>query len=134
MSQDNVETIRRANEALNRGDRDAALADYHPDIEWNDLAHAPDSPETVRGLGALRNIWDQWEQAFDDFGADIEEFIDAGCHVVAITRWHALGKGSGISIDLHQADVFEIDKGKIVRVTLGYANGRAALKAVGLED
>jgi ketosteroid isomerase-like protein len=134
MSQENVETIRRGNEGLNRGDREAALADYHPDIEWNDRAHAPDSPETVRGLRALRTIWDQWDQAFDDFGADIEEFIDAGRYVVAITRWRALGKGSGVRLDRLQADVFEVQDGTVVRVTLGYVDKRAALIAVGLEE
>src|SRR4051794_16645387 len=125
MSQENVETIRRANEALNAGDRDRALADYHPDVEWNDRAHAPDSPETVRGLPALRAIWDQWEHAFDDFAADIEELVDAGRYVVALTRWHARGKSSGVLIDVRQADVFELDNGKVVCVTLGYADTSA---------
>src|SRR4051812_11399362 len=134
MSQENVETIRRANGALKRGDRDTALADYHPDIEWNDLAHAPDTPETVHGLPALRAIWDQWEHAFDEFGADIEKYIDAGNYVVALTRWHARGKTSGVVLDLTQADVFEVADGKIVRVTLGYPDTRTALKAVGLEE
>jgi ketosteroid isomerase-like protein len=134
MSQENVEVVRRANEALKRGDREAALADYHRDAVWNDLAHAPDSPETVQGLRALRTIWDQWEQAFDDFGADIEEFIDAGRYVVAPTRWHARGKGSGVVIDLRQTDVFEVENGKVVRVTLGYADTSTALKAVGLAE
>jgi ketosteroid isomerase-like protein len=132
MSQENVETIRRANEALKRGDRDAALADYHPDVVWNDLAHAPDSPETVHGLPALRTIWDQWEQAFDDFGADIEELIDAGRYVVAPTRWHARGKGSGVILDRRQTDLFELANGKVVRVTLGYADTSTALEAAGL--
>jgi ketosteroid isomerase-like protein len=133
MSQENVETIRRANEAFKRGERDAALADYHADVEWNDLAHAPDTPQTVRGLPALRAIWDQWEQAFEYIDSDIEEFVDAGRCVVTSARWHARGKGSGLVIDLHQADVYELEDGKVVRVTLGYADLSAALEALGLE-
>jgi hypothetical protein len=39
--------------------------------------HAPDSPERVRAVAALRAIWDQWEAAFDEFSAEIEEYIDA---------------------------------------------------------
>jgi ketosteroid isomerase-like protein len=133
MSQENVETMRRASEAFKRGDRDSALADYHADVEWIDLARAPDSPERVRGLSALRTVWDQWEEAFDDFGADIEEFIDAGPYVVTSTRWYARGKGSGLVTDLRQADVYEIEDGKVVSVTLGYSDTAAALKAVGVE-
>jgi len=132
MSQENVETIRRANEALKRGDRDSALADYHPDVEWIDLAHAPDSPERGRGLSAVHTIWDQWEEAFDDFGADIEEFIDAGRYVLAVTRWYARGKGSGIVTDVRQVDVFEVENGKVVRAALAYPDAQTALEAFGL--
>ena len=45
MSQENVESVRRANEALKRGDHSGALADYHEEAEWHDLQHAPDTPE-----------------------------------------------------------------------------------------
>jgi uncharacterized protein len=134
MSQENVETVRRANQALKRGDREAALADYHPDAVWHDLAHAPDSAERVQGLPALRAIWDQWEQAFDELSADIDELIDAGRYVVAMTRWRARGKGSGVVIDVYQADVFQVDGGKVTSVTLGYPDKRTALKAVGLAE
>jgi len=134
MSQENVETIRRGNEALKRGDREGALADYHPDVEWIDLAHAPDAPERVRGLSALQTIWDQWEEAFDDFGADIEEYIDAGRYVIAVTRWYARGEGSGVLTDVRQVDVFEVEDGRVVRVTLAYPDTPTALKAVGLAE
>jgi len=37
---------------------------------------APDSPERLRGIEALKDYWAKWEDAFDDFGADVEEHID----------------------------------------------------------
>lgn len=135
VSRENVEIVRRANMAFNLGDREGAFADYSPDVEWHDLQHAPDAPERVRGLSALRTIWDQWEQAFDEFTADIEDFIDAGDFVVAVTRWRAKGKGSGLALDLHAADVYEFKGRKIVKVTLGYPPDKhAALKDVGLAE
>ena len=134
MSQENVDTIRRANEAMNRGDRAAALAEYHPDVEWIDLGHAPDAPERVRGLPAVEAIWDQWAEAFDSFGADIEQYVDAGRYVVDVTRWHAKGVDSGVITEVRQADVFELENDKVVRVTLGFPNTSTALKAVGLAE
>jgi ketosteroid isomerase-like protein len=135
MSQANVEILLRANAAFNRGDRDGAFADYSADVVWHDLQHAPDAPERVQGLPALRAIWDQWAQAFDDFTADIEEFRVTGDFVVAVTRWRAKGKGSGLALDLHAADIYEFSDGKIVKVTLGYPpDQHAALKAVGLAE
>jgi ketosteroid isomerase-like protein len=134
MSQENVETLRRANEAFRRGDRDVALANYHVDVQWRDLQHAPDTPERVRGVAAIRAIWEQWDQAFDELTADIGEYIDAGDFVIAATRWLAKGKGSGVALDLRTVDVFEFADGKIVAVTVGYEDKRAALAAVGRED
>jgi len=133
MSLKNVETVRRSIAAFNRRDRAAALADYHPEIEWRQLQHAPDSPERIDGISALLAEWDRWEEAFDDFTREIEEYIDAGESVVTLTHWRATGKGSAIVIDQRTADVFEFAHGRIVRATTGYADRAAALKAVGLE-
>ena len=77
---------------------------------------------------------DQWYEAFDDFTAEIEEYIDAEQFVVTLTHWRATGKGSALVIDLHTADVVELSEGKIVRVTIGYADKSAALEAIGLEE
>jgi ketosteroid isomerase-like protein len=108
------------------------LADYHPDIELRDLQHPPDSPELMRGSEAVMAYLEQWEQAFDEFTAEIEEYIDAGDRVITMTHWRAIGKDSGLAVDLRVADVFEFADGKVVRATMSYADKHAALKALGL--
>jgi ketosteroid isomerase-like protein len=134
MSQENVEKIKRAIASLNVGDDDGVLADFHPNVEWRDLMHAPDVPERVRGVAAVRTIMDQWNEAFDEFTAEIDEYIDAGDRVVCVTHWRAKGKGSGVAIDLHAADVYEFKDGQVVRVTQGYPDKAAALEAAGLSE
>ena len=121
------------NAAFNRRDRDALFAYYHPDVELRDLQHAPDAPERLIGIDAIRAYWDQWDDAFDDFTAEIEQYIDAGACVLTATHWHATGKDS-VEIDLHTVDVVEFADGKLVRVTIGYADRDEALQAVGLEE
>jgi ketosteroid isomerase-like protein len=134
MSQENVETLRRSNAAFNRRDQDGAFAGYHHDIEWRQLQHAPDTPERLNGVSAVLANWDQWEAAFDDFGAEIEEYIDGGAYVLAVTRWRATGRDSGVAIDLRTVDVFEFADGKIVRATIGYSDKDAALADLGLAE
>ena len=98
------------------------------------FAARADTPESVHGLSALSLIWNQWEEAFDEFGADIEEYIDAGACVATVTRWRAKGKESGLALDLRTVDVYELANEKVVRVTMGYTDKTAALKAAGLEE
>jgi ketosteroid isomerase-like protein len=125
MSRENVEILRRLNAAFNRRDREAMFAAYHPDVEWCDLEHAPDAPERLRGIAAVRAYVEQWYDAFEDFTAKIEEYIDAGDFVVTVTQWRATGKGSGLAIDLHAADVTEFADGKAIRITITCARSAA---------
>src|SRR5437763_3459421 len=128
MSRQNVEIVRRMNAAFNRRDRDALSAYYHPDVELQDLQHAPDAPECMFGIDATRAYWAQWDDAFDDFTAEIEEYIDAGAYVLTTTHWRGKGKDSDLEIDLRAAEVFELADGRIARLTSGYSNRAEALR------
>ena len=134
MSQENVDVVKRANAALNKGDIDAALEDHAPDTTVRDLLNGPDQPTVVEGLEAVREAWALWIEAFDELHADVQEFIDAENAVVCAVHWHGRGKTSGMNIDVHQFDVFEFGGGRIVRATLGYRSRADALEAVGLRE
>jgi len=133
VSQENVEILRRSNDALRRGDLEGVYAEFDAEIEWCDLLHSPDSPERVVGLDSLREVLHQRLAAFDDFTADVEEYIDAGDAVVTVTRWHGTGRESGINVDTYTAEVYEFANGRVVRATAGYPDKATALHAVGLE-
>ncbi len=134
MSQENVDTLMRSNEAFNRGDYQSAWAGYDPDVEFRDLNHPPDSPEAVRGIGAMEDVLAQWRQSFPDLTATVEDLVDAGDAVVLVTRWRGKGTGSGIAVDTLAAEVYEFADGRIVRVTMGYESRDEALQAVGLAE
>jgi ketosteroid isomerase-like protein len=134
VSQENVEILRRSHAAFKRRDRDATFADYHPDVELRDLMHAPDTPELIRGISALRATWDTWQEVFDDFTTEIDEYVDVRDCVLAVTHWRGKSKDTGLSIDQKTVDGYEFADGRIVRVTLSCVDMDAALKAVGLEE
>jgi hypothetical protein len=76
----------------------------------------------------------QWSEVFDDFGVEIHEYVDTHAYVVCDSRWYARGKQSQMPVDVGQTDVYELRDGKIISVTLGYANAAEALEAVGLRE
>ena len=131
MSQENVEVMRRANALFNAGEWDALLELYHPDVELRDLQHAPDVPEVLRGPDALNLVVATWTEVYDEFGAQVYDYIDAHPWVICDTRWHGKVKGSEIPIDLHVADAYEVKDGKIARAINSYPDVATALKAVG---
>jgi|SRR5215208_1103604 len=128
MSQGNAEIAERANAALNRGDFDAVLEFFAPDAELRDLANAPDQAAVVRGVDSIREAWELWTTAFDEFNAEIEELIEAGDAVIEAVHWQGRGKASGMSIDVRQFDVYEFRDGKVVRATLGLKSKAEALE------
>ena len=132
MSQKNVEILRRCAELLNVGDWDALFELYHPDVrvEFRDLQPPPEMPEVLEGREALRRVVAHWTEPYDEFGAEVYEYIDAHPWVICDTRSHGKGKGSDV-IDVHFADAYEVKGGKIVRAIVGYPDVATALAALG---
>lgn len=46
-------------------------------------------------------------------------------------HWWGTGRESGLTIDSRQYDLYEVQKGKIVRSVIGYASRDEALEAAG---
>ncbi len=68
MSQENVETVRAALAAFNRGDLDACLDEYWTDdIDYRAVEGAPDDHGPIQGKDALRAFVQDWLDTFDDF-------------------------------------------------------------------
>jgi ketosteroid isomerase-like protein len=77
MAEEDVEIVRRAYAAFNRGDRDGAVADVAPDAEYIPSEAFPGS-RVRRGPDDVKNfmswLWDE----FEDARLDTHEFIDLG--------------------------------------------------------
>jgi ketosteroid isomerase-like protein len=131
MSQENVELVQRMLDAWNRGDYDAALGFFDPDVVV-ETALGADIDGTYFGHAGLAKLMRFWG-AFGSFHSDIEEWIPAGHAVVALMHHHATGKHSGVDVDLRNWHVFTFRDGKIVRHAQFSTEARA-LEAAGLPE
>ena len=134
MSEENVETAKRANSALNQGDIEGLVEMFAADAVLQDLQNAPDQPVTVEGVQAIRETLSLWAAAFDELRVDVGEYIETPKAVVCSAHWRGQGKASGISIDAHQFDLYEFRDGKVVRAILGFRSRNDALEAAGLSE
>jgi len=126
MSKENVEIVREFFEAVSRGDFDRAVthlaADVFYTVSQEGPAHNPD---------AVRDIWQRWENEWDEIEMRHEVFLDAGEKVVVTTHEVGRGRVSGIEVDQLVFNVFTVREGKIVRKE-EFMDRAKALEAVGL--
>jgi len=134
MSQENVEVVRLAYEALARGGLDRFMEHFTDDIDYRAVSGAPDDIGPIRGKNAFRAWLKDWFDTFDGFEMELLELIDAGDDtVVWVERFGGRAKRSGIQIDLVIGGAFTIRNGKLARGR-EYATREQALEAVGLRE
>ena len=133
MSQENVEIVRRAYEAFNRGDRDAAVADLAPDCEYVASGAIPGATETYRGPEGFKRFRRWLLDQFDNVRVDLTEVIEAGDQVVVLTTSRGRGKRSGVETSWDVWQVWTLRDGKAVRGE-GFTSKEKALEAAGLRE
>ena len=134
MSGENVNSVRDAAEAFNRGDLDTWVEYWADDIDYRAIEGAPDDQGPVHGKDALRAYAQDWQDTFDDFTSEPVELMEAGeDNVIAITRISGRAKLSGVETDLTYAALYTFRDGKIVRGR-EYWTREEALEAAGLRE
>jgi ketosteroid isomerase-like protein len=131
MSQENVELVRAAYDAYNRGDLDAALKDAAPEFEL-DWTRAVGPQRGVYRLDQIRAFLVDFLEAFESTRVEPDEFIEAGDQVVVPQTGYIRGR-DGIEVTARVALGWIIRDGAIVRICL-YQQKRDALEAAGLRE
>jgi ketosteroid isomerase-like protein len=127
--QENIASLRRAYEAFNRGDFDAAVEMLHPDVEYV----PPGRQSSLRGAAAFR-AWME-PDAFEDQMIEPLEFTVEGDKVLVHHHARARGAGSGIKMNVNFWAVWTLnDDGLATRLEVYLSHQEAeALYAAGLK-
>jgi ketosteroid isomerase-like protein len=134
MSQDNVEIVRKAVDALNRGDRESAMAWAHPDIEWQTLDVFPDAG-TYRGPEGVQEFFDAWLDTFKGFQLHLDRCVAVSDRqVVAAVRVSGEGTESGARVESPTFfQLLEFGDGLLLRSRM-FESESEALEAAGLRE
>ena len=131
MSRENLEIVRRIYEAANRGDLDTANSYIHPEIEFHTYAQSPEAG-VYRGKEAVRKYNEHLFEQFESIRFDVDELVDAGDRVVAMTTQHAVPKGGRQEMNVHVAEVWVVRDGLLAE-RRSYSTRAEALDAAGIE-
>ncbi len=132
MSEENVELVRQMyDQALETPDALYEMLD--DEIEWETGGLAYPNLPTGRGREVVRKFFREWVGAFEDWGFEVEELIEAGDSVVACIHQWGRGRSSGVSVDQRFWQVWTMRDRKAIRAT-HHMDRAAALAAAGLSE
>jgi ketosteroid isomerase-like protein len=131
MAQENVEIMRRAIEAWNRGDLDPWAEFLTDDVVWHPLAENTQTAP-VRGKEATLEFVRDWLEPWQAYTVEVRRFIDAGDSVVMLTTQTGSDEsGTEVSIEMHAAGLMRDGKLAEMRWFLSEAD---ALEAAGISE
>ena len=129
VSEENVETVRRAIAAINARDIDAYLACCIENVELV----TPLVGAQYLGADGIRRFLTDIEDAGPDFRIEVQRVQALGdSNAIAFLRVSSTGRASGIVTGAESANVYDFIDGKISRIRI-FLDRTDALKAVGLE-
>ena len=133
MSRKNVETVRRALEATNRGDIEEVLTYIDPDGELHSAIIGGAEGNVYRGHDGFRRWYAETEATFEELRTELTEFRELGDRVIGLGHIYARGRESRAELDSATGWVFTLRNGKVLKAE-GFLSPDKALKAVGLEE
>jgi ketosteroid isomerase-like protein len=90
-------------------------------------------PVTMSRPGLTAGGWAHWTKDFD-WSIELERVIDAGGNrVVGMFHQRAIGKASGVPVELHMGLVYELEDGRIIRMR-NFLDPAEALETAGLSE
>jgi ketosteroid isomerase-like protein len=126
MARDNLETVRAIIAAVPDWDEIRSL--LHPDVQL-DQRRMPDG-NLCEGRDAFIEYSQRWFGTWDELRLTPERFIEDGDRVLALMTVEGRGKGSGVPVIIHSADVWTVRDGKILSL-VGYPDRAEALADMG---
>jgi ketosteroid isomerase-like protein len=130
MSDENVESFRRAIDAFNDRSVEGMMAVCAVDVEFRPLlAGVTNTP--YRGEEGVRKFLAATDEAFEVFRLDCQRVEDHGDYVVALNEGHARGRASGAETHQPLVQIARYENGKIVWWQT-FRTSEEALAAAGL--
>ena len=132
MPPNNVDIVREAYDAVNRGDLDMAVSCIAPDMEYVAAGAVPGATGVFMGPEGVKEFIAGLYGEFDEPRADVSELLDAGDQVLVSATARGRGKLSGVETTWDTWQLWTVRDGKLMRGQ-GFTSREEALAAAGLD-
>jgi uncharacterized protein len=132
VPREDVDLVRSAFEAWNRGDIDEFSELAAEDIAWLEVSGRPEGGTSERfGRDRMRRALESLFDAWESYHLEVERIEEVGDRVVAVVREVARGRSSGLEVDGRWGYLVTVEDGLIVRIE-AYRDAGQALRIAGL--
>jgi ketosteroid isomerase-like protein len=129
-----TQTIQALLEAWRRGEVDPALlALFDPEVTYEDYDLPDHAGEVFHGLLGVLEATETWSEPYEEITNELQRIVGSGDCLVAIHRFRARARRTGIEFDQPSAYVYTFRDGKIIRIQ-GFWDPDEALAAAGLAE
>jgi uncharacterized protein len=132
MSDQNVALVAACYDAFNRGAWDEVEAAGDPAITLEEPAELP-APERPSGRDAVLRYLRSFETVWTDAVWETDELLDAGDKVLAEVRFRAIGRKSGVPVEMRWVHVWTVRQGRAYRIQ-AFLDRANALEAAGVAE
>jgi ketosteroid isomerase-like protein len=134
-SKADLDAVRRFYEEVAHGNFWVGREVFDPDIEWRWSAAFSElmGERTYRGHAEVEAATKDWLRSWEHFRIELEELIDAGEHVVALTRHLARPRGASADVTMTGAELWTMRDGKAIAFR-GFTDRAEALAAAGVPE
>jgi ketosteroid isomerase-like protein len=113
MSQESVDAVRIAYDAINSGDPSPFLEAVHQEMEFHEPASLPYGG-TYRGPDGMGQLFSALAENWYGLHLEIEELLDAGDCVVIRARHQGRSKSTGRQVDEPYLEVLRFREGQAI--------------------
>ena len=133
MSQENVEIVRAAIDAVARQDVARLIELADPEVEWHSFLAQLGEGGVYHGHDGLRRYVEDLNEAWEFLRTDVDDFLAVGTVVVVVGRLRYRGKGSGVETESAAGYVTRFRDGRLVYMR-AFRDPEEALMVLGLSE
>jgi ketosteroid isomerase-like protein len=107
----NAELVRFAIDCFNRDDFERGRTIMHPDVHWYSSGAFPGLDPVYVGPDRVAVWWRDFQDPWESFKIHVEREIEQGDRTITLVRFEAIGKESGVQVNLQFGQLFEFEDG-----------------------
>jgi len=115
MAANNISVVKDLYQKFALKDYEGIRKIFADKIEWNQMKGFPGGGQYIGADDIFANVFNGFKDNWSSWHAEVEEWLDAGSHIVVIGYYHGVYKLTGKNLKAAFAHRYILENGRIIR-------------------